>query len=368
MGALLPVVSPEDLAERDRILGGFLAVLVPGVDYDPGGEGGLFERPSLLQPGAEKLAMAFGLRLVPRISHREEDLAGDNFGEPYVLIEATVDAYAEGELVGAGIGLATSLDPAHRYRWVTATEVPAGLSLASLPERETSVSEPLFAVEKAETGGKWGKPIAYWKQFQDAIAAGAVERTQRPSKAGEPIEWVTVRTMTYRIPNPDVFGLLNSLVKMAVKRAKVAAVISAIGGLSALFTQDAEDMPAGMVRRQPHAPAQDDKRPTDRTPERRRGRAPDRAPVTSVPDWPSVVHDEALVLTPAVWALSGLAARMVKDEKGFRRPVKMRELTEAEMTALAGMQGTDDPHVLAVADAAAEALQGLDSTTTLGEV
>lgn len=58
----------------------------------------------------------------------------------------------------------------------------------------------------------------------------------------------------------DHQGSVNTAVKMACKRAKVAAVINALG-LSDLFTQDIEDM-----TREPNpAPAQNDNAPTAKT-------------------------------------------------------------------------------------------------------
>ena len=45
----------------------------------------------------------------------------------------------------------------------------------------------------------------------------------------------------YRVPNPDVVGLKNTIMKMAQKRAFVGAILLATGA-SEFFTQDVEDM------------------------------------------------------------------------------------------------------------------------------
>jgi hypothetical protein len=52
-----------------------------------------------------------------------------------------------------------------------------------------------------------------------------------------------IEDQTCFVPNPDPYSLVNTLQKMAAKRAYVMAVIAATRS-SAIFTQDLEDLPA----------------------------------------------------------------------------------------------------------------------------
>src|ERR1039458_4154129 len=61
-----------------------------------------------------------------------------------------------------------------------------------------------------------------------------------PGAAG-PVTWeIDVDTALYRIPNPDGADVVNTIQKMAQKRALVAATLIATSA-SEFFTQDVED-------------------------------------------------------------------------------------------------------------------------------
>lgn len=78
-----------------------------------------------------------------------------------------------------------------------------------------------------------------WQRFKDAIANGTAQRTTKKTKNGDKPAWA-IDGIEYRIPNSDVFDVINTIDKMAQKRALVAAVLVATNA-SEFFTQDMED-------------------------------------------------------------------------------------------------------------------------------
>ena len=101
-----------------------------------------------------------------------------------------------------------------------------------------------FAIDRAETTGVYGKPAEYWQKFKEAITAGTARQVERDTRQGESPAWeIDVDTTLYRIPNPDIADLVNTIQKMAQKRALVAATLIATSA-SEFFTQDVEDIPA----------------------------------------------------------------------------------------------------------------------------
>jgi hypothetical protein len=64
---------------------------------------------------------------------------------------------------------------------------------------------------------------------------------EKPTRRGKSVAWeIDVDTALYRIPNPDVADVVNTIQKMAQKRALVAATLIATSA-SEFFTQDVED-------------------------------------------------------------------------------------------------------------------------------
>ena len=98
-----------------------------------------------------------------------------------------------------------------------------------------------FAIERAETTGAYGKPEEYWKTFTEAIRSNTARRVERDSRQGKLPAWeIDVDTTLYRILNQEVADLINTIQKMAQKRALVAATLIATSA-SEFFTQDVED-------------------------------------------------------------------------------------------------------------------------------
>jgi hypothetical protein len=171
-------------------------VLRNKVDYDtiPG-----TPKPSLLKPGAERLLMCFGLGHRVHEVRQIEDWENGFFH--YVYKITIHKSYPTHEIVIAEcIGSANSMEKRYKDRWV-------------------------FDSEAREMG----------------LDIGDLEKKQRTSKAGKPF-------FVYKVVNPDPYSLVNTLQKMAIKRALVGATLQATG-TSEFFTQDIED--TGVQQQEP---------------------------------------------------------------------------------------------------------------------
>ncbi len=145
-------------------------------------------KPTLLKPGAEKIAKLLGLADEYIVVDRQEDWQKPFF---HYLIKCQLRHIASGVVVSEGLGECNSLESKYRWRWVKEDDLPKGMDRASL------VSE----VRHAKTGGHW---------------------------------------TVYRLENDDIYSQVNTILKMSKKRALVDAALSA-GRLSNVFTQDIED-------------------------------------------------------------------------------------------------------------------------------
>lgn len=180
-------ISLVEAKERWQLLQQFVQqIMVQGEDYGtiPG-----TPKPTLLKPGAEKLADAYGFQRLFEVMQRLEDWDRGLFSYE---VKATLVSKATGQIECEGLGSANSREARYRWRWAWPNDVPAGVVKDTLQKRE-------------------GR-----------------------SKAGRP--W-----MQYRLENDDPYTLVNTLLKMAKKRALVDAVLSATRS-SGIFTQDVEDM------------------------------------------------------------------------------------------------------------------------------
>lgn len=216
------------------------AVLRQGIDYGvvPG-----TAKPTLLKPGAERLCAAFGL--VPHFETLEAVERWDAEQPLFFYRILCKLRRASGEVVATGIGSCNSMEARYRWRWVQEHELPAGINAQELLANSATISEFEFAIRRAETHGKYGKPATYWKRWQEAIQEGRARKVVKPTRAGELLDAWEMDVTSYRIPNTDIFSLVNTIDKMAQKRALVAAVLIGTGA-SEFFTQDLEDL-AGVV-------------------------------------------------------------------------------------------------------------------------
>ncbi len=161
----------------------------------------------LLKPGAEKLTTLFGLRPTFRLQDALEDWDIGRFHYRYrcILLDAA------GQVVADAEGSCNSLEV--KYRWRTR------------PLTCPTCGQATVIKGKAEWGGGW----VCWKK-----KGGCGAKFADGNQAIEGQE-------TGRIENPEPYDLVNTLQKMAQKRALVAAVLVATGA-SEFFTQDMEDL------------------------------------------------------------------------------------------------------------------------------
>ena len=214
-------------------------LMVKDVDY---GQIQGTEKPCLLKPGAEKLCSMFGLSPEFFLEVGTEDWTGKDYGQPFFYYRYKCRLTRNGILMGEGIGSCNSWESKYRWRWVQEDQLPTGLDKAKTVSRGGRISEFEFAINKAETGGKYGKPAAYWQAFKDAIERGTAACIMKPMKNKPNGEraWEMDSTV-FRVPNPEIFDQVNTCQKMSQKRALIAGVLIATNA-SEFFTQDVEDM------------------------------------------------------------------------------------------------------------------------------
>lgn len=212
-------------------------ILRSGIDYGsiPG-----TDKPTLFKPGAERLCSAFHLN--PRFETLTaiERWEGD---EPlfFYRIRCSLIHIETGLEVATGVGSCNSRETKYRWRWVKEMDVPERMDKSRLQTRSSTLSEFKFAIDEAKTTGDYGKPAAYWQRFKDAIADGSARTIKKKTKTGKEMDAYEIGGTLYRVPNDEIFDLVNTIDKMACKRALIAA--SLIGAnASEFFTQDIEDM------------------------------------------------------------------------------------------------------------------------------
>jgi hypothetical protein len=157
-------------------------VLRKGHDY--GVIPGTGNKPTLLKPGAERLCSAFGFApefdLISSVENWDTDKPLFNY-----KYKCTLRHIDSGKVIATGIGSCNSMEKKYRWRNVPGNEAQRlGYDLAELSKN------------------KWGK---------------------------------------YQVPNDDIYSQVNTIDKMACKRALVAAVLIGCNA-SDHFTQDIEDM------------------------------------------------------------------------------------------------------------------------------
>ena len=182
---LMPAMSLNEAKHRYNVLVEYTKeMMTEGKDY--GVIPGTGDKPTLLKPGAEKLCSLFGLypefETVDHITDFEKGLF-------YFREKCTL--YRNGEPVASGVGSCNNMEKKYRYRYVYENK-------ATEEEKETAVS--------VETkNGRYG---AY---------------------------------KVYKVENSEPFDLVNTIDKMAQKRALVAATLIGANA-SEFYTQDIEDL------------------------------------------------------------------------------------------------------------------------------
>ena len=210
---LAPAASVNDMlavyqAKKDFIDG----ILRSGVDFGPipGSD-----KPALLKPGAEKMVSFFGLSPTFDDIATVEDWTGEQHsGEPFFYYRQKCKLYKGDRLIATADGSCNSWEKKYRYRNAERTCPQCGN--ASIFK---SKNKPEFYC--------WAKKGGCGATFP------LNDKRITEQEAGQ-------------IKNPDVSELTNTILKMAQKRALVAAVL--IGtAVSDYFTQDVDDFIQGDV-------------------------------------------------------------------------------------------------------------------------
>jgi hypothetical protein len=189
-------------------------ILQAGVDFGvvPG-----TSKPTLLKPGAERLCAALGLNpdfeLMSKIERWDVDAPLFHYQYKCHLIH--IESSRE---LATGIGSCNSMEA--KYRWRKAERVCPVCGKAAIIKGKAEYGGGFVCFnKKGGCGAKFADNDARITSQQDGL-----------------------------VPNDDVFSLINTIDKMAQKRALIAAALIGANA-SEFFTQDVEDLPGfgGMV-------------------------------------------------------------------------------------------------------------------------
>jgi hypothetical protein len=217
---IAPVADLRMALQAYQSMKDFVAgVLHEGVDF--GVIPGAGSKPTLLKPGAEKLSRFFGLAIrLQSMTVTEDWTGGEHGGEPFFFYRYKAQAM-RGELVVAeGIGSCSSWEKKYRYR--------NGERICPKCGKATIIAG------KKEFGGGW---LCFLKKG----GCGAKFVDTAPEIVGQQVGQVV---------NPDPADVVNTIDKMAQKRAIIAAVLLGCNA-SEYFTQDIEDYAVGEWHEEP---------------------------------------------------------------------------------------------------------------------
>ena len=187
-------------------------VLREGVDFGkiPGAT-----KPALLKPGAEKLSSFFALTPTFHDVAVVEDWTGvDHGGEPFFYYRQRCSLSHGDRLVASADGSCNSWEKKYRYR--QAERVCPDCKKATIIKGKT------------EYGGGW---VCFTKKGGCGAKFTDGDQVIEGQQTGQTL-------------NPDVAEQVNTILKMAQKRALIAATLIATGA-SDYFTQDMEDFIQG---------------------------------------------------------------------------------------------------------------------------
>lgn len=185
-------LAPSEVTSKLKAIEAFQQIvhksLTKDLDYGiiPG-----TQKPTLLKPGAEKIAKLLNLADTYFVVDKVEDWTKPFFS---YTVRCTLTEISSGTVVCSYLANCNSYESKYRYRMVPS-----------------------------------------WKltdQQKAAIDAGGVYCEQRQTQRGA--------VNFYRFDNDDIYSQVNTIMKMSEKRALTSAVLS-VGRLSLLFTVDMED-------------------------------------------------------------------------------------------------------------------------------
>lgn len=208
----LPVMSIDVAVERRETIIAFVKKIMVQ-DQDFGVIPGTGSKPVLLKPGAEKLCSFFGLEPEFTPITEEVDWTGEQHGgEPFYYIRYRCRLMKNGIVMGVGEGSCNSWESKYRYR----------NGSRKCPECQ----KECIIAGRPEYGGGF---LCFAKKGGCGAKFLATDKRITGQEIG-------------RIKNPDMADSVNTIQKMAQKRALVPATLLATSG-SEFFTQDLEDSP-----------------------------------------------------------------------------------------------------------------------------
>jgi len=204
--ALMPVMDIRLAKERYQALVEFVkGIMVEDKDFGPPFDSS--DKNVLLKPGAEKLLSFFGLTPV-LVDERVLEDDSDPL-HPYYFYRRKCQLYRGDRLVGEGSGSCNSRES--KYRWREAKRKCPNCGMETIRS------------SKAEFGGGW----YCWAKIG---GCGAKFAHETPAILNQTVGLVE---------NPDIADIANTVLKMADKRAIIAATLIACNA-SEFFTQDIE--------------------------------------------------------------------------------------------------------------------------------
>lgn len=212
---MIPVEQIKNQIDQVKSL--MASCMDDGVHY--GKIPGCGDKHTLMQPGAQLLDLMFGM--ADTYEEAERELPN---GHREYMVKCTLVSKSTGLVQGSGMGLCSTMESKYRYRNVADYEVTGDTIPADAKERKKEYRQQGYGMKKVD--GSWE-----WVRYKDS---GKQE-------------------------NPDIADTYNTVLKMACKRAHVAAALNTYG-VSSLFTQDIEDLGSYAVTDTPtpsQAPAPD---------------------------------------------------------------------------------------------------------------
>lgn len=176
-------------------------VMIDGVHF--GTIPGCGDKPTLLQPGAQKLNMMF--QLADDYDIEQTNLPG---GHREYKVKCALASKQSGTVQGTGFGVCSTMESKYRYR--------------TGPVEFT------------------GKPVPreYWDARDQKLIGGKGHVAKKNPDTGQ---W-EIAKRGEKVENPDIADAYNTVLKIACKRALVAATLN-VTAASDIFAQDLEEMP-----------------------------------------------------------------------------------------------------------------------------
>jgi len=173
------------------------------------------KKPTLLKPGAEKLCLTF--RLDPQY-----DIIREVRETSFIAYTVRCDLLhiPTAQHIASGIGSCNSKETKYRYRYI---EESMGIP----------VPKKYWDAKKAGDSKEMKRLLQVPNAGTDNLRAAKIDG-----------QWVIAKAE--QIENDNPWDLDNTLIKMACKRALVAATLNATAA-SDIFTQDIEDMPPEII-------------------------------------------------------------------------------------------------------------------------